>query len=215
MRVAVGEDVLLMRTGIVHVLRDAGIEVVGEAGDVPGLLAVVDVQRPDVVVVDIRMPPTYTDEGLVAATQIGQRHPRTGILVLSQYVEPEYAAGLLAEFPEGVGYLLKERIFDAAILTDALRRIGEGECVIDPTIVTRLMQRRRRHDPLKELTPREREVLALIAEGLSNSAIAERLVVTERTVEAHATQIFGKLGLEPSREAHRRVLAAIAYLREN
>ena len=134
-----------MREGIVHVLRSAGFDVVGEAGDVPGLLAVVEAQRPDVVVVDIRMPPTHTDEGLVAATQIGQRHPGIGILVLSQYVEPEYAAGLLAEFPEGVGYLLKERIFDVAVLTDALRRIGEGECVIDPTIVSRLMERRRRH----------------------------------------------------------------------
>ncbi len=204
-----------MREGIVHVLRSAGFDVVGEAGDVPGLLAVVEAQRPDVVVVDIRMPPTHTDEGLVAATQIGQRHPGIGILVLSQYVEPEYAAGLLAEFPEGVGYLLKERIFDVAVLTDALRRIGEGECVIDPTIVSRLMERRRRHDPLAELSPREREVLALIAQGLSNLAIAAQLVVTERTVEAHATQIFGKLGLEPSREAHRRVLAALAYLREN
>jgi DNA-binding NarL/FixJ family response regulator len=214
-RVVVADDALLTRAGIVQVLRSAGVDVVAEAVDLPSLLRAVDDTRPDVVVTDIRMPPGLADEGLQAARQISARHPGTGILILSQYLEPEYATGLLADYPEGVGYLLKERVFDAAILTDALRRIVEGECVIDPTIVARLVGRRRRRDPLVDLTDREREVLSLIAEGLSNAAIAQRLVVTERTVEAHATQIFGKLGLEPSRDAHRRVLATLAYLREN
>jgi DNA-binding NarL/FixJ family response regulator len=215
MRVVVGDDVLLMREGIVKVLREAGEEVVAEAGDVAGILAAVAEHRPDVAVIDIRMPPTHTTEGLQAAEQIAARYPGTAILILSQYIEPEYATKLLEDYPEGIGYLLKERIFDPAILTDALRRIADRECVIDPTIVSRLMQRKRRRDPLGELTDREREVLALIAEGLSNAAIAARLVVTERTVEAHATQIFSKLGLEPSPELHRRVLATLAYLREN
>ncbi len=212
MRVVVGDDVLLMREGIVKVLEEAGHEVVAQAGDVAGILAEVAMHQPDAAVIDIRMPPTHTTEGLQAAEQIGTTHPGTGILILSQYIEPEYATTLVAEYPEGVGYLLKERIFDPAVLTDALRRIAEGECVIDPTIVSRLMQRRRRRDPLGELTGREREVLALMAEGLSNAAIAARLVVTERTVEAHATQIFSKLGLEPSQQSHRRVLATLAYL---
>ena len=215
MRVVVADDVLLMREGIAHVLRSSGEDVVGTAGDVAALLAIVAAQTPEVVIVDIRMPPTHTTEGLQAAERIASDHPGTGILILSQYIEPEYATALLEGYPEGIGYLLKERVFDPAILTDALRRIREGECVIDPTIVSRLMQRQRRRDPLEELTVREREVLALIAEGLSNSAIAERLVVTERTVEAHATQIFSKLGLEPSRDSHRRVLATLAFLREH
>ena len=215
MRVVVGDDVLLVREGIVKVLQDAGEEVVAEAGDVAGILAAVARHQPDVAILDIRMPPTHTTEGLLAAEQIAAAHPGTGILILSQYIEPEYATTLLADFPEGVGYLLKERVFDRAVLTDALRRIADRECVIDPTIVSRLMQRKRRRDPLDELTHREREVLALIAEGLSNAAIAERLVITERTVEAHATQIFSKLGLEPSPGLHRRVLATLAYLRRN
>ncbi len=215
MRVVVAEDALLTRAGIVQVLRAAGVDVVGEAADLPTLLRAVDELEPDVVVADIRMPPGHSDEGLVAAREITARHPGTGILILSQYLEPEYATGLLADYPQGVGYLLKERVFDAAVLVDALRRIAEGECVIDPTIVARLVGRRRRRDPLAELTDREREVLGLIAEGLSNAAIADRLVVTERTVEAHATQIFQKLGLEPSRDSHRRVLAALLYLREH
>jgi DNA-binding NarL/FixJ family response regulator len=215
MRVVVAEDALLTRAGIVQVLRAAGVDVIGEATDLPTLLRAVDELEPEVVVADIRMPPSHADEGLVAAREITARHPGTGILILSQYLEPEYATSLLADYPQGVGYLLKERVFDAAVLVDALRRIAEGECVIDPTIVARLVGRRRRRDPLAELTGREREVLELIAEGLSNAAIAARLVVTERTVEAHATQVFQKLGLEPSREAHRRVLAALLYLREH
>ena len=215
MRVVVADDVLLMREGITRVLEGSGHEVVGLAADVPGLLAVVDAHKPDLVIIDIRMPPTHTIEGLQAAERIAVEHPGIGILILSQYIEPEYATSLLAEYPEGVGYLLKERIFDPAVLTDALRRIAERECVIDPTIVSRLMQRKRRNDPLAALTEREREVLGLVAEGLSNTAIARRLVVTERTVEAHTTQIFSKLGLEPSRDVHRRVLATLAFLRQH
>jgi DNA-binding NarL/FixJ family response regulator len=215
MRVVVADDVLLMREGITRVLEGSGHEVVGQAADVPGLLALVDTEEPDLVIIDIRMPPTHTTEGLQAGERIASDHPGIGILILSQYIEPEYATSLLAEYPEGVGYLLKERIFDPAVLTDALRRIGERECVIDPTIVSRLMQRKRRGDPLGELTEREREVLSLVAEGLSNAAIVQRLGVTERTVESHTTQIFSKLGLEPSRDVHRRVLATLAFLREH
>jgi DNA-binding NarL/FixJ family response regulator len=159
------------------------------------------------------MPPTHTDEGLVAAQRIRREYPETGVLVLSQYVEPSYAMRLLEEHPERVGYLLKERVFDVAILVDALRRLSDGETVIDPTIVSQLVGRRRREDPLAELTEREREVLGLVAEGLSNKAIGARLFVTERTVEAHVKQIFLKLGLTAKPESHRRVLAVLAYLR--
>jgi DNA-binding NarL/FixJ family response regulator len=213
MRVIVAEDVMLTREGIVRLLRDAGFEVVGEAEDLDGLMRTVALERPEAVVVDIRMPPTHTDEGLVAAQRIRTQHPEVGVLVLSQYVEPSYAMRLIQDHPERVGYLLKERVFDAAILVDALRRITEGECVIDPTIVSRLVGRRRREDPLSGLTEREREVLALVAEGLSNLAIANRLFVTERTVEAHTKQIFGKLGLEADPDSNRRVLAVLAFLR--
>jgi DNA-binding NarL/FixJ family response regulator len=173
----------------------------------------VQLTRPDAAIVDIRMPPTHTDEGLVAAGAIREAHPDVGVLVLSQYIEASYAMRLLEEHPERVGYLLKERVFDVAILVDALRRITEGETVIDPTIVSRLLGRRRRADPLAELTEREREVLALVAEGLSNKAIAARLFVSERTVEAHVKQIFMKLDLEVDPESHRRVRAVLAYLR--
>jgi DNA-binding NarL/FixJ family response regulator len=213
MRVVVAEDVMLTREGIVRLLRDAGFEVVGEAEDLDGLLRTVALERPEAVVVDIRMPPTHTDEGLVAAQRIRTQHPDVGVLLLSQYVEPSYAMRLIQDHPERVGYLLKERVFDAAILVDALRRITEGECVIDPTIVSRLVGRRRREDPLSALTERERQVLALVAEGLSNLAIANRLFVTERTVEAHTKQIFGKLGLEADPGSNRRVLAVLAFLR--
>jgi DNA-binding NarL/FixJ family response regulator len=211
-RVVVADDVMLTRQGIVRLLVDAGVEVVAEAEDADGLLRHVRARRPDAVIVDIRMPPTHTDEGLVAAARLQEEQPDLGVLVLSQYVEPSYAMRLLERRPEGVGYLLKERVFDVAILIDALRRIADGETVIDPTIVSRLLGRRRRLDPLGELTPREREVLALLAEGLSNQAIAKRLFVTTRTVEAHTTQIFLKLGLDASPDSHRRVLAVLAYL---
>jgi DNA-binding NarL/FixJ family response regulator len=213
MRVVVADDAMLTREGIVRLLRDADIDVVAEAENGDELLRHVRVGRPDAAIVDIRMPPTHTDEGLVAARRIRAEHPDVGVLVLSQYVEPSYAMRLLEEHPERVGYLLKERVFDVAILVDALRRIGDGETVIDPTIVSRLVGRRRREDPLEALTAREQEVLGRVAEGLSNKAIAVRLFVTERTVEAHVKQIFAKLGLEANPESHRRVLAVLSYLR--
>ena len=204
---------MLTREGIVRLLRDAGIEVAGTAEDGAGLVRLVHDTRPDVAITDIRMPPTHTDEGLAAAARIRTEFPATGVLVLSQYVEPSYALRLLERHPEAVGYLLKERIFDVAVLVDALRRIADGETVVDPTIVARLLGRKRRDDPLASLTDREREVLSLVAEGLSNKAIATRIAVTERTVEAHIGQIFGKLGLDESPTAHRRVLAVLAFLR--
>jgi DNA-binding NarL/FixJ family response regulator len=213
MRVVVADDAMLTREGIVRLLREADVDVLAEAENADDLLRHVRVDRPDVVIVDIRMPPTHTDEGLVAAQRIRAEYQDVGVLVLSQYVEPSYAMRLIEDHPERVGYLLKERIFDVAILVDALRRIGDGETVIDPTIVSRLVGRRRREDPLEELTPREKEVLGLVAEGLSNGAIAARLFVTDRTVEAHVKQIFAKLGLEANPESHRRVLAVLTYLR--
>ena len=211
MRVVVADDVMLTREGIAHLLVEAGIEVVAQAEDADALLREVRLKQPDAAIVDIRMPPTHTDEGLVAAQRIRAEHPAIGVLVLSQYVEPSYAMRLLEEHPERVGYLLKQRVFDVAVLVDALRRIGEGETVIDPTIVSRLVGRQRRHDPLAELTPREREVLGLVAEGLSNGAIAGRLFVTERTVEAHVKQVFLKLrargrpGVSPARARGARI----------
>ena len=213
MRVVVADDVMLTRAGIVRLLEDARIDVVGETEDAESLLRQVRLLHPDVALVDIRMPPTHTDEGLVAARSIRAEHPEVGVLVLSQYVEPSYAMRLIEDAPERVGYLLKERVFDIATVVDALRRIVEGETVIDPTIVSRLVGRRRREDPLSDLTEREREVLGLVAEGMSNRAIAARLSITERTVEAHVTQIFMKLGLSESPDQHRRVLAVLAFLR--
>jgi DNA-binding NarL/FixJ family response regulator len=212
-RVVVADDVMLTREGIVRLLEDAGVDVVAQAADSESLLREVRLKRPDAAIVDIRMPPTHTDEGVVAAQRIRADHPEVGVLVLSQYVEPSYAMRLLEEHPERVGYLLKQRIFDVAVLVDALRRIEDGETVVDPTIVARLLGRRRREDPLAELTAREREVLGLVAEGLSNRAIASRLFVTERTVEAHVKQVFLKLALDLNPESHRRVLAVLAYLR--
>jgi DNA-binding NarL/FixJ family response regulator len=213
MRVVVAEDVMLTREGITRLLTDSGIEVVGEAGDAAALLNAVRTRRPDAAIIDIRMPPTHTDEGLVAAQQIRTEQPGVSVLILSQYIEPHYAMRLLEEHPERVGYLLKERVFDIANLIDALRRLADGETVVDPTIVARLFARKRRSDPLNELTEREREVLTLIAEGLSNQAIAARIFVTERTVEAHVKQIFQKLGLNTDPDSHRRVLAVLTYLR--
>ena len=213
MRVVVADDVMLTREGIARLLTDSGIDVVAQADDAEQLLREVRLKRPNAAIVDIRMPPTHTDEGLVATHRIRADYPEVGVLVLSQYVEPSYALRLLEEHPERVGYLLKQRVFDVAVLVDALRRIAEGETVVDPTIVTRLFGRRRREDPLAELTAREREVLGLVAEGLSNRAIAARLFVTERTVEAHVKQIFLKLGLDLNPASHRRVLAVLAYLR--
>jgi DNA-binding NarL/FixJ family response regulator len=215
MRVVVADDVMLTREGIAHLLEDAGIDVVAQAEDAEALLREVRLKRPDAAIADIRMPPSHTDEGLVAAQRIRTEHPDVAVLVLSQYVEPSYAMRLLEEHPERVGYLLKQRVFDVAVLVDALRRITEGETVIDPTIVSRLLGRQRRENPLTELTPRESEVLSLVAEGLSNGAIASRLFVTERTVEAHVKQVFQKLGLAVRPDSHRRVLAVLAYLRRD
>ena len=212
-RVVVAEDVMLMREGIVRLLRDAGFDVVGEAEDLDGLMRAVAQARPDMVIVDIRMPPTHTDEGLIAARRIRAEYPETGVLVLSQYIEPSYAMRLIEDHPDSVGYLLKERLFDVAVLVDALRRIAEGECVIDPTIVSRLVGRRRREDPLSELNEREKEVLGLVAEGMTNHAIAARLSETEVTVEGHIAEVFAKLHLPESPDEHRRVLAVLAFLR--
>jgi DNA-binding NarL/FixJ family response regulator len=209
----VADDVMLTREGIAHVLATHGVDVVDRVADGDRLLATVRQHQPDVAVVDIRMPPTHTDEGLVAAQRIRRDHPDVAVLVLSQHLDAAYALRLLEDHPERSGYLLKERVFDGAILADALRRLDEGETVVDPTIVSRLLGRRRHRDPLADLTPREREVLGLVAEGLSNRAIAARLVVTERTVEAHITQTFLKLGLDEDPATHRRVRAVLAFLR--
>ena len=190
MRVVVAEDAVITREGLVRLLREAGVEVVAEAQDGDQLLRKVSTTRPDAAIVDIRMPPTNTDEGLVAAKAIRSQYPDVAVLILSSYIEPRYAMQLLQDHPERVGYLLKDRVFDVAVLVDALRRLAEGESVVDPTIVTRLLGRQRHTSALEELTGREREVLELLAQGLSNRAIAQRLVVTDRTVEAHVKQIF-------------------------
>lgn len=213
MRIAVADDSMLTREGIVHLLTGQGHQVVGQADNADDLMSIVDMSRPDVVVVDIRMPPTHTDEGLVVAHRIRASHPGIGVLVLSQYVEPRYAMRLIEDRPEGVGYLLKDRVFDIAVLIDALRRITEGETVVDPTIVSRLFRRRRIADPLDDLSERATQVLSLVAEGLSNQAIATRLHITERTVEAHITKAFQQLGLTDDPGSHRRVRAVLAYLR--
>jgi DNA-binding NarL/FixJ family response regulator len=212
-RVVVGEDSVLLREGIVRVLGDAGFEVVAQAGDAEDLVRKVCAHKPDVAVVDIRMPPTETDDGLRAAIEIRRRLPGTGVLVLSQYLEEGYALDLVADGAEGTGYLLKERVGDVERFADSVRRVGEGGAALDPEVVVQVLGRRRREDPLVGLTERDREVLALMAEGRSNQAIAGRLVVTERAVEKHVTSIFDKLGLMPAAEDHRRVLAVLSFLR--
>jgi DNA-binding NarL/FixJ family response regulator/class 3 adenylate cyclase len=213
MRVVVAEDSVLLREGIARLLEDAGFEVVGQAGTADELMLKVRSYKPEVAIVDIRMPPTQTDEGLRAAKEIREKHPETSVLVLSQYLEPAYALELLSESAEGVGYLLKDRVADIPEFLAAVKRVGEGGSALDPSVVSQLVGRHRRDDPIDQLTPREREVLELMAEGLSNIAIAERLVVTERAVEKHVTSIFGKLGLGADSEHHRRVLAVLAFLR--
>jgi DNA-binding NarL/FixJ family response regulator/class 3 adenylate cyclase len=213
MRIVVAEDSVLLREGIARLLEDAGLEVVGQAGTADELLLKVRSYKPNVAIVDIRMPPTQTDEGLRAAKEIREKHPDTAVLVLSQYLEPAYALELLSESAEGVGYLLKDRVADLPEFVAAVKRVGEGGSALDPSVVSQLVGRRRQDDPISQLTPREREVLELMAEGLSNSAIAERLVVTERAVEKHVTSIFGKLRLGADSDTHRRVLAVLAFLR--
>ena len=213
MRVVIADDVMLVRSGLARLLTDAGVTVAGEAADAAALLRIVALDRPDVAIVDIRMPPTHTDEGLVAARFIRQHHPDTAVVLLSQYLEPRYAWRLLADQPGGLGYLLKERVSDIAVLIDALARVTAGECVIDPTIVSRLMHRRRPDSPISRLSTREREILALMAEGRSNAGIAGELNISERTVEAASAQLFRKLGLEASVGVNRRVLAVLTLLR--
>jgi len=212
MRVVIADDAVLLREGIARLLDDAGFDVVGQSGTAQDLMLKVRSYTPDVAVVDIRMPPTHTDEGLQAAKDIREKYPDVGVLLLSQYVEAGYALELLQENAEGVGYLLKDRVSDVKEFADAVRRVGEGGSALDPAVVSRLVGRRRADDPLGELTPREREVLELMAEGRSNQAIAERLVVTPRAVEKHVTSIFSKLKLTAAAEDHRRVLAVLAFL---
>jgi DNA-binding NarL/FixJ family response regulator len=213
MRVVIADDTMLIREGTARLLEEAGVEVIGKVGDAHKLLQIVAQDHPDVAIVDIKMPPTHTDEGLVAAEQIRSSYPGTGALVLSQYLESRYASRLLEHHPEATGYLLKDRVSDIGALKDAIARIAEGECVLDPTIVARLIKRPRKTGPLDELTDREREVLALIAEGRSNHGIAQILVLSSKTVEAHVGRILSKLGLDDAPDYHRRVLAVLAFLR--
>jgi DNA-binding NarL/FixJ family response regulator len=212
MRVLVAEDSVLLREGVVRLLQEAGHEVIGQAGDADDLMRKARAHKPDLAIVDVRMPPTQTDEGLRAAKEIRSELPEIGVLVLSGYVEPTYAQELLAENAEGLGYLLKDRVADVDTFADAVQRVGTGGSALDPEVVSLLMGRAREDDPLEDLTPREREVLGLMAEGRSNGAIAEQLVVSERAVEKHVTSIFGKLGLTASGEDHRRVLAVLRFL---
>ncbi|MET0306546.1 MAG: response regulator transcription factor [Solirubrobacterales bacterium] len=212
MRVVVADDSTLLREGLVRLLEEADMEVVGQAADGEELLRKVRAHKPDVAVVDVRMPPTHTDEGLRAAREIRAELPGVSVLVLSQYVEVAYARELLAESAEGLGYLLKDRVADVEALTDAVRRVGTGGSALDPEVVSQMLGRRRDDDPLEQLTPREREVLGLMAEGRSNGAIAAELVVSERAVEKHVTGIFSKLDLGASNEDHRRVLAVLRFL---
>ena len=213
MRVILAEDSVLLREGLVRLLGDAGIEVTHAVGDADTLLAAVDTQPPDVVVTDIRMPPTFADEGLTAALTIRARHPKVAVLVLSQYLEAAYAERLLRHSATGVGYLLKDRINDVTALCDAIIRVAHGESVIDPEVIRTLVARPRLDNPLNRLTDREREVLALMAEGWSNQGIGDRLFLSAKTVEGHVGSIMTKLQIADSREENRRVLAVIRYLR--
>jgi len=214
MKVVIAEDSVLLREGVARLLGEAGFEVAAQSGTADDLLRHVALHRPAVAIVDIRMPPTHSDEGLVAARKIRESYPETGVLVLSQYVEPAYAIGLLEDGAEGVGYLLKDRISDLEEFASAVRRVGDGGSALDPEVVSQLLGRRRVDDPLDALTPREREVMELIAEGRSNQAIADRMFVTLRAVEKHVTSIFTKLDLPATTDDHRRVLAVLAFLRD-
>jgi DNA-binding NarL/FixJ family response regulator len=214
-RIVLGEDSVLLREGIARLLEDSGFDVVGRAGDAEDLLRKVRAHKPDVAIVDIKMPPTHTDEGLRAARSIRAELPDTAVLVLSQYVEEDYAVDLLAGSAEGVGYLLKDRVADVERFIDSIRRVADGGSVLDPEVVSRMLGRRRLGEPLDALTARESEVLTLMAEGRSNHAIATELVVTERAVEKHVTSIFAKLNLPATADDHRRVLAVLTYLQNS
>jgi DNA-binding NarL/FixJ family response regulator len=212
-RVVVADDAVILREGLARLLEEAGFEVVGQAADARELLEEIEATAPDVAIVDIRMPPSHTDEGLKAAAEIRARHPSVGILVLSQYARPSYAIELLSNGTEGVGYLLKDRVSDLEELAGSVRRVGEGGSVLDPSVVAQLVERPRSgRDPLEDLTERERDVLSLMAEGRSNKAIGQQLFITEHTVEKHVKNIFGKLRLPASADDHRRVLAVLMYL---
>lgn len=212
MRVVIADDSVLLREGVARILAEAGFDVVGQAGNADELLLKVRSYSPAVAVVDVRMPPTFTDEGLRAAREIREQHKGTGVLVLSQVVEAAYAMELLADSAEGLGYLLKDRVADVHAFADAVRRVGEGGSALDPEVVSQLVGRRRRDDPLDGLSPREREVLELMAQGRSNDAIGKAMFITPRAVEKHVTSIFAKLRLPATAEDHRRVLAVLAYL---
>jgi DNA-binding NarL/FixJ family response regulator len=213
MRVVVADDSVILREGLARLLTEAGFEVVAQAADADELLREVARHRPSVALVDIRMPPTHTDEGIAAARRIRERWPEVGILVLSQHVQPGYAIELLSEGADGIGYLLKDRVSDLGALTDGVRRIAEGGSVLDPSVVAQLVEKPRRGgDPLADLSDREREVLAAMAEGRSNRAIAQRLFISEHTVEKHVKSIFAKLRLTDTAEDHRRVLAVLSFL---
>jgi DNA-binding NarL/FixJ family response regulator len=212
-RVVLADDAVLLREGVARLLGEAGFDVVGQSATAEDLLLKVRSYSPDVAITDIRMPPTQTDEGLRAALEIRARFPKVGVLVLSQHADVGLAMKLLAEDAEGVGYMLKDRVTDIDEFAEAVRRVGHRGSVIDPTIVSQLLHRSRRDDPLEDITPREREVLELMAQGRSNQGIAERLVITERAVQKHITSIFRKLGLPASTDDHRRVLAVLAFLR--
>ena len=213
MRVAIAEDSVLLREGLARLLTDAGMDVVAQCEDADDLLRKVRTLEPDVVIVDIRLPPTHSDEGLQAALELRAEHPSVGVLVLSQYVEVGLALKLLADSAEGVGYLLKDRISDVKEFVEAVRRVAEGGSALDPIIVSTLLSRQRADDPIAQLTPREREVLELMASGSSNQGIADRLVITVRAVEKYVSSIFGKLGLPSTGSESRRVLAVLLYLR--
>jgi DNA-binding NarL/FixJ family response regulator len=213
MRVVIADDEVLLREGLARLLAEAGIEITAVVGDRPSLIRVVALDRPDVAIVDIKMPPTHTDEGLVAADEIKRGYPRVGVLLLSHYLDSRYAVGLLEQHVRGVGYLLKERVSHVHVLVDALQRLADGESVVDPTIVSRLLTRQRRSGRLDELSDRERDVLALMAEGQSNTRIAQSLTLSGKTVERHVGHIFSKLDLAESPDQHRRVLAVLAWLR--
>jgi len=211
-RVVIAEDMALLRQGLARLLTDAGFDVLGSVGNADELLELVARSEPDAALIDIKMPPTHTDEGLRAAVTIRELHPRTAVLLLSSYLEVRYAEALLENHPAGSGYLLKDRVYDVGVVGDALRRVSTGECVIDSGIISLLLRRSRERNPLDALTERERQILSLMAQGYSNDSICNQLVISRRTVESHVSSVFAKLGIAESPESSRRVLAVLAYL---